>query len=168
MPRTLSVRNLYRACRIEPVNITQSWNLQTFMAASSRSFTDVSYRRRSGGNHRQSSLPARHGVTSYCLYEDPNEVLQTYQIDPLRAKGSSSPLIGIARNQVASVGRSIDLADFFDRSKLRFRLGLGGSFVISKSDGQLVAVGAVAMTVERWRMIRLFAAQLCEAATISR
>jgi hypothetical protein len=106
------------------------------------------------------AIPARHGVSFYCLYEDLNKAIQTYQIDPSLAKGSSSPLNEIAHNQVPHARQSTDLGDFFNRRKLRSRLESSGPFVINTSDGQLVAMSAVEMTMERWKMIRLIAAPL--------
>ena len=103
------------------------------------------------------AIPAREGVSFYCLYEDRDKLVQTYQIDPALAKGSNSPLNEIAHNQVAGAGQPIDLDDFFNRSKLLSRMKSGEPFVISTANGQLVAMDAVEMTVERWTMIRLTA-----------
>lgn len=100
-------------------------------------------------------IPEREGVSFYCLYEDRDKLIQTYEIDPALAKGSNSPLNEIAHNQVAGAGRPIELADFFNRSKLLSRLQSGEPFVISTAKGRLVAMDAVEMTVERWTMIRL-------------
>ncbi|MDJ0379210.1 SIR2 family protein [Cryobacterium sp. PH31-L1] len=106
------------------------------------------------------AVPSRRGVSFYCLYEDQDEAIQTYQIDPSLARGSSSPLNEIAYNQMPRAKQSVDLGDFFNRRKLRARLESSGPLVINASDGQLVAVSAVEMTVERWKMIRLCAAPL--------
>lgn len=128
-------------------------------ASALSSATVVAFTERDGDNVVL-AVPSRRGVSFYCLYEDHNGAIQTYQIDPSVAQGSSSPLNEIAYNQMPRARQSIDPGDFFNRRKLRARLESSGPFVINSSDGQLVAVSAVEMTVERWKMIRLGAAPL--------
>lgn len=103
------------------------------------------------------AMPKRHGVSFYCLYEDGDGAIRTYEIDPSLAKGSSSPLNEIAHNQVPHSQQSVSLGDFFNRRRLRSHLEMKGRLVIDTVDGQLIAVGAAEMTVERWKLIRLLA-----------
>jgi hypothetical protein len=105
------------------------------------------------------ATPGRHQVLYHCLYEE-DGTIKPYQIDPQLARRSSSPLIEIAHGQVPARYQKVSLGDFFNRGKLVEHLLTHGSLEVEVDGEMMVAVGAEAMRVERWSLVRLTAAPL--------
>lgn len=105
------------------------------------------------------ATPGQYQVLYHCLYEEEGTI-KPYQIDPQLARASSSPLIEIAHGQVPAQYQKVSLGDFFDRGKLVRHLLAHGSLELELDGKMLVAVGAEAMRVGSWSLVRLTAAPL--------